>query len=298
VIHSMTGFGRGEAQVDGYQFLAEIKSVNHRFLNTKLRLPRDFSHLENTLVAQCAERCERGHLSAKVEIEPVGGGGSQAPRVNQQLIDRFLEIARDLESQSGIESGVSVQTLLSLPGALEWQPAGDTLDEAAFLDGARQALGAALDELLASRSTEGEALEREFQSRLETIERWRQVLQERAPEREQRERHRLREKVRALVPELAEELDHRVAQEIVLIADRLDISEELMRMRTHIEQFGSELTAVNGGAVGRKLTFLIQEMNREANTVAAKANDAEMQQAAIEIKSEMEKLREQAENVE
>ncbi|MCK5438569.1 MAG: DUF1732 domain-containing protein, partial [Gemmatimonadetes bacterium] len=163
---------------------------------------------------------------------------------------------------------------------------------------ARQALSAALAELVASRSTEGEALEREFQSRLETIERWRQVLQERAPEREPRERHRLRDKVQALVPELAEELDHRVAQEIVLIADRLDISEELMRMRTHIEQFGSELAAANGGAVGRKLTFLIQEMNREANTVAAKANDAEMQQAAIEIKSEMEKLREQAENVE
>jgi uncharacterized protein (TIGR00255 family) len=93
-----------------------------------------------------------------------------------------------------------------------------------------------LDQLVESRRTEGEALEREFRSRLETIERWRQVLQERAPEREQRERHRLREKVQALIPELAEELDHRVTQEIVLIADRLDISEELMRMRTHIEQ--------------------------------------------------------------
>ena len=99
MIHSMTGFGRGEAQVDGYQFLAEIKSVNHRFLNTKLRLPREFSHLENTLVAQCAERCERGHLSAKVEIEPVGGGGLQAPRVNQQLVDQLLEIAQDLGSR-------------------------------------------------------------------------------------------------------------------------------------------------------------------------------------------------------
>ncbi len=296
MIHSMTGFGRGEAQVDRYQFLAEIKSVNHRFLNTKLRLPREFSHLENTLVAQCAERCERGHLSAKVEIEPVGGGSSQAPRVNQQLVDQFLEIARGLGSR--VEGGISIQTLLSLPGVVEWHSAGEVLDDATFLDGARQALGVALDELVVSRSTEGEALEREFRSRLETIERWRQVLQERAPEREQHERHRLRDKVQALVPELAEELDHRVAQEIVLIADRLDISEELMRMRTHIEQFGSELTAGNGGAVGRKLTFLIQEMNREANTVAAKANDAEMQQAAIEIKSEMEKLREQAENVE
>jgi uncharacterized protein (TIGR00255 family) len=108
----------------------------------------------------------------------------------------------------------------------------------------------------------------------------------------------LRDKVQALVPELEGEPDHRVTQEIVLIADRLDISEELMRMRTHIEQFGSELSSASGGAVGRKLTFLIQEMNREANTVAAKANDAEMQQAAIEIKTEMEKLREQAENVE
>jgi uncharacterized protein (TIGR00255 family) len=292
----MTGFGRGEAQVDGYQFLAEIKSVNHRFLNTKLRLPREFSHLENTLVALCAERCERGHLAVKVEIEPTVGGASQVPRLNQPLVDEFLEIARKLGSR--VEGGFNIHTLLSLPGVIEWHSAGEGLGDDAFLTGAREALGAALDQLVASRRTEGEALERDFRSRLEMIERWRQVLEERAPEREQRERHRLREKVQALVPELAEELDHRVTQEIVLIADRLDISEELMRMRTHIEQFGAELSAANGGAVGRKLTFLIQEMNREANTVAAKANDAEMQQAAIEIKTEMEKLREQAENVE
>ncbi len=296
MIHSMTGFGRGEAQVDGYQFLAEIKSVNHRFLNTKLRLPREFSHLENTLVAECAERCERGHLAVKVEIEPTAGGGSQVPRLNQPLVDEFLEIARKLGSR--VEGGVNMQTLLSLPGVIEWHSAGEALDDDAFLGGAREALGAALDQLVESRRTEGEALEQEFLSRLETIERWRKMIEERAPEREQRERHRLRDKVQALVPELTEELDHRVMQEIVLIADRLDISEELMRMRTHIEQFGSELAAVEGGAVGRKLAFLIQEMNREANTVAAKANNAEMQQAAIEIKTEMEKLREQAENVE
>ncbi len=296
MIHSMTGFGRGEAQVDGYQFLAEIKSVNHRFLNTKLRLPREFSHLENKLVAECAERCERGHLAVKVEIEPTAGGGSQVPRLNQPLVDEFLEIARKLGSR--VEGGVNMQTLLSLPGVIEWHSAGEALGDDAFLGGAREALGAALDQLVESRRTEGEALEREFRSRLETIERWRQVLEERAPEREQRERHRLRDKVQALLPELEGEPDHRVTQEIVLIADRLDISEELMRMRTHIEQFGSELSSASGGAVGRKLTFLIQEMNREANTVAAKANDAEMQQAAIEIKTEMEKLREQAENVE
>lgn len=296
MIHSMTGFGRGEAQVDGYQFLAEIKSVNHRFLNTKLRLPREFSHLENTLVADCAERCERGHLSVNVEIETTAGGGSQVPRLNQSLVDEFLEIARKLGSR--VEGGVNMQTLLSLPGVIEWHSAGEAIDDDTFLGGAREALGAALDQLVESRRTEGEALEQEFRSRLETIERWREVLQERAPEREQRERHRLRDKVQALVPELTEELDHRVTQEIVMIADRLDISEELMRMRTHIEQFGSELSGADGRAVGRKLTFLIQEMNREANTVAAKANDAEMQQAAIEIKTEMEKLREQAENVE
>ena len=296
MIHSMTGFGRGEAQVDGYQVLAEIKSVNHRFLNTKLRLPREFSHLENTLAAECAARCERGHLSVKVEIEPIAGGGSQVPRLNQPLVDEFLEIARKLGSR--VEGGVSIQTLLSLPGVIEWHSAGEALEDDAFLGGAREALGAALDQLVESRRTEGEALEREFLTRLETIERWRKVIAERAPEREQRERHRFRDKVQALVPDLAGEPDHRVTQEIVMIADRLDISEELMRMRTHIEQFGSELSAGDGGAVGRKLTFLIQEMNREANTVAAKANDAEMQQAAIEIKTEMEKLREQAENVE
>lgn len=297
MIRSMTGFGRGESEAAEYRFLVEIKSVNHRFLNTNLRLPREFDHHESVLVARCAERCERGHLNVRVEVEPGAGRDARGPRLNREALDRLLEIVASIDGAEGVRGGVSAEGLLALPGVIDWEPPAIALDDAAFLAGARLALDAALEELNQSRATEGRALEADFRARLDSIERWRGRIEGDAPLREQRERERLQEKVRALLGDLDDESEQRIATEIVLLADRVDISEELTRLRAHLDHFAGELDAGQAG-VGRKLTFLLQELNREANTIGAKANDSAMQLAAIEIKSELEKMREQAENVE
>jgi uncharacterized protein (TIGR00255 family) len=296
MIRSMTGFGRGESQFDGYRFLVEIKSVNHRFLNTSLRLPREFGHLESALAAQCATRCERGHLSVKLDVEPIEGGQGRGPRLNREVLDRFLQLADGLEALPGVTGRLPVDALLTLPGVLEWEPVPIRLADDEFLAGAGEALGSALDEVVATRGIEGRALETDLRERLDALDQCGVRLAELAPAREARERERLRAKLAELMPADDPALEQRVAQEVVLHADRVDISEELTRMRAHLDHFRSELDA--SGAVGRKLTFLLQELHREANTIGSKANDPAMQRIAIEIKSELEKMREQAENVE
>jgi uncharacterized protein (TIGR00255 family) len=297
MIRSMTGFGRGESQTDGYRFMVEIKSVNHRFLNTSFRLPREFGHLESALAAHCATRCERGHLNVKLDVESLSSSRNQGPRINRDILDRFLEIARSLEALPEVSGRVSVESLLTLPGVLEWEPAPVDLADEAIVAGAITAVDAALDEVVASRSTEGRALEADLRGRLRSLRRGCDRLVELAPAREARERDRLKTKMAELVSMADPELERRVAQEIVLYADRVDVSEELTRTAAHLEHFDHELQS-SEGAVGRKLTFLLQELHREANTVGAKVNDAEMQRVAIEMKSELEKMREQVENVE
>lgn len=297
MIRSMTGFGRGESLADGYRFLVEIKSVNHRFLNTSFRLPREFGHLESALAARCAGRCERGHLSVKLDVEPIAGGGGRGPRLNREVLDRLLEVAQGLEGLPFVTHRVSIDTLLTLPGVLEWEPPPIALPDEAFLEGILAALDQALGEVVTSRTHEGRALERDLRERLSALEGGRARLAELAPAREARERERLKAKLAELLPVDDPALEQRVAQEAVFHADRVDISEELTRMRAHLDHFESELSSEDN-AVGRKLTFLLQELHREVNTIGAKANDPEMQRVAIEIKSELEKMREQAENVE
>lgn len=296
MIRSMTGFGRGEAVSSGYRFAVEIKSVNHRFLNLNVRLPRSFAHLESRVIALCSARCERGHLNVSVEIDREGEGIGRGPRLNRAVLDRYLEIVSALDG-IGPMAGVSADTLLGLPGVVEWESEEVVMDDEAFLVGASRALDSALEILVESREVEGRALFEDFRSRVEAIESYRRKVGELAPQREERERVRLREKVRVLLQDAAPDMERRIEEEIVLLADRMDVSEELTRMRAHLEHFMSELES-GERSVGRKLTFLLQELGREANTIGSKASDPEIQKAAIEIKSELEKMREQAENVE
>ena len=297
MIRSMTGYGRGEAVSSGYRFAAEIKSVNHRFLNLSVRLPRAFAHLESHVSALCSSRCERGHLNVSIEIEREGENAGSGPRLNRAVVDRYLEIVQTLGGLDAVQDGVSADTLLGLAGVVEWESEEVAIDDAAFLAGAGAVLETALDALIESRGTEGRALLDDFRARLEAIEVQRRHVAELVPQREERERERLREKVRALLQDQQGASESRIEEEIVLLADRVDVSEELTRMRAHLEHFAAELES-DGGSVGRKLTFLLQELGREANTIGSKASDSEIQKAAIEIKAELEKMREQAENVE
>ncbi|MDX1661114.1 MAG: YicC/YloC family endoribonuclease [Gemmatimonadota bacterium] len=298
MIRSMTGFGRGETEVDGYLYRAEIKSVNHRYFNANVRLPREFAHLESRVSGILSERVERGHLNVALEVEPATEAGSNGPRLDREVLDGYLEIVESLEGLWNVrKGGVSVEALLSLPGVVAWEDEQIELPEEEFFAGAGAALEPALDQLIASRETEGRALEADLRQRIAAIEERREQIGALAPEREASERERLRAKIADLLGDLDEETEGRIDKEIVLLADRIDVAEELTRMRAHLDHFVAELDA-DGGAVGRKLTFILQELLREANTIGSKANDPDMQQAAIEIKSEIEKMREQAENVE
>jgi uncharacterized protein (TIGR00255 family) len=297
VIRSMTGFGRGEAVSSGYRFAAEIKSVNHRFLNLSVRLPRAFAHLESRLAALCSSRCERGHLHVSIELEREGEDAGSGPRLNRAVLDRYLEIVRDLQGLGTVREGMSTDALLSLPGLVEWEAEEIAMQDESFLHGAGAALETALEEMLESRRTEGRALLEDFRARMGAVEAQRRRVEELAPRREERERERLRQKVRALIEDAPPEMEQRIEAEIVLLADRVDVSEELTRLRAHLDHFAAELDSETG-SVGRKLTFILQELGREANTIGSKALDPEMQKSAIEIKAELEKMREQAENVE
>ena len=298
MIRSMTGFGRGEAVFSGYRFAAEIKSVNHRFLNLNVRMPRAFAHLESRVTALCSSRCERGHLHVSIEIEREGEDGGRGPRLNRKVLERYLEIVSDLAGLGADGREISTGSLLGLPGVIEWDAEEIAMADDAFAEGAAAAVGMALDALVESRRTEGRALLEDFRARIDSIESSRRRIEALSPQREERERDRLGPAVRrGALEDPAEELERRIEQEIVLLADRVDVSEELTRMRAHLDHFVGELES-DEGSIGRKLTFLLQELGREANTIGSKASDPEMQKAAIEIKSELEKMREQAENVE
>ncbi len=297
MIRSMTGFGRGETESGGHRFRVEARSVNHRYFNANLRLPREYAHLESRLAAACGERVERGHLNLQIEVEPAEGAPGRLPTLNRVLLDRYLEILESLEHLPGVTKRVTADALLGLQGVLEWEAEAERLEDDVFLAGIGSALDRALDQLVSSREVEGAALDRDFRERMANIEAARAKIAELAPRREERERERLRSKAKELLDDAGEPWDARIAHEIVLLADRLDVSEELTRMRAHLDHFEAELDADAGG-VGRKLSFLLQELGREANTIGAKGNDAEIQQVAIEIKAELEKMREQAENVE
>ncbi|MDX1622599.1 MAG: YicC/YloC family endoribonuclease [Gemmatimonadota bacterium] len=296
MIRSMTGFGRSEAEAHGVRFRVEIKSVNHRFFNANLRLPREFDHLERRLEATCSSRIERGHLSVQLELERSGSAAGGGPTLERDTLDRYLEIVESLESLPGVTKRISVEGLLALPGVVEWASGSAGLDDEAFLEGAGRALEDALEELLAAREEEGAAIEADLRGRLAAIDEQRERIVALLPEREARERERLRTKVAELLEDPEEASESRIAQEVILYADRVDVSEELTRLAAHLERFHEELEG--DGAVGRKLTFLLQELHREANTIGAKANDAEIQQASVEIRAEIERMREQAENVE
>lgn len=299
MIRSMTGFGRGEAVVEGQRFRVEIKSVNHRYLNANVRLPRELARFESRVVARCGERVERGHLDVAIEVEAADETAEgQGPRLVRPTLDRFLELIDSLEGLWNVRGGVSVETLLGLPGVIDWEGEPLDLDDETIWSGLGRAIDAAIEEVVDSREIEGRSLESDFRERLDTIAHLRERLAERAPDREAEARQRLREKVGDLLEtSMEDELDRRIEQEIVLLADRIDVSEELSRMGAHLDHFAEELDG-EAESVGRKLTFILQELHREANTIASKANDPRMQQDAIEIKSELEKMREQAENVE
>jgi uncharacterized protein (TIGR00255 family) len=295
MILSMTGFGSASFRLADTPFAIELRSVNQRHLDVRVRLPRALAALEPELRARIQEKFERGKLECSVTAP---GGDALAARleIDAAALRAYLEAARELEREHGLRASGSAE-LLALPGVarlVEPELEGDDLRRALL-----PALDAAIAGLAAMRAAEGEALARDLEGRLARILELAAELESRAGEVAQSVRERLRKRARQLEAEVGVVDEARLHQELALAADRLDISEEIVRLRSHVEQFRKLLAGAGPGKpAGRRLEFLLQEMSREANTLGAKGADAPAAHLVVELKTELERMREQVQNVE
>jgi uncharacterized protein (TIGR00255 family) len=294
MIRSMTGYGRAEAAGVRLVLSAECKSVNHRHLDIALKLPRELTGFEPDVRRLAQSAVGRGRVEITVSMSPVPGGSLNALSVNVSQAREYATGARALADQLGLDEGPRLAWLLEQPGVMV-RDAEPSLSPAEAWPLLADAVTRALAELGSRRAAEGETLARELAVLHGTLSAHVEHMAERAPAAVDRRAARLRERIQSLIGEAT--LDEaRIATEIAVWADKTDVTEELTRLRAHADQL--TLLLRDGGMVGRTLDFLIQEMNREVNTVGSKADDLEISQAVIAAKSTLEKLREQAQNIE
>lgn len=294
MIRSMTGYGRAEAASARLGLAVEVKSVNHRHLDVALKLPRAIASLEPDARRLVQSAVQRGRVDILVSLAPVEGKSLNPLAVDLGLAREYAATAGRVADETGLVGGVTLIWVLGQPGVItrEGETAITAEDAWPLLE---QALTKALAELVARRETEGEALRRDLLSVHAALVAQVDVFAARAPEAVARRSARLRERIQALLGETPLD-ESRIATEVAVWAEKTDISEELARLRAHLDQLALLLN--DGGLVGRTLDFLLQETNREVNTVGSKADDLEISQAVITAKSLLEKLREQTQNLE
>ena len=294
MIRSMTGFGRAEVTGETVAITVEARSVNHRHLDIGLRLPNAWSSLEGDVRRIVQARVERGRVDVSVQVSPLPTQSTRTVRVDSALAQRYVEQARQLAREIGVGGDVDLGWVLGRPGVIELTDAPPA-DAAVVWPLVASALGRALDELVERRSVEGTALASELRGLGAALSDALGQMHARAPVAAARREERLRERMTALLAGTS--LDEaRVATEVAVWATKTDVAEELARLRVHLDELGLMLD--KGGSVGRQLDFLIQEMNREVNTVGSKADDLELSQAALGAKGLLEKIREQVQNLE
>jgi uncharacterized protein (TIGR00255 family) len=294
MIRSMTGFARAEASDTKAVVAVEARSVNHRHLDIAIRLPRMLAGFEMDARRLVQSRLERGRVDISVQLSPIAGISLQHVHVDHTLARVWLSEARVLGNELGLDGEVGLAWILERPGVARLEEA-EAVEPTLAWPTLAQALNATLDGLVARRTAEGEVLAAELRALHADLGATVAQIAERVPTAMARRTERLRERIRILVGDAT--LDEgRIATEVAVWAERTDITEELVRLRAHLEQF--VLTLDKGGPVGRPLDFLIQELNREVNTVGAKADDLELSQAVLTAKGVLERMREQAQNLE
>lgn len=293
MLRSMTGFGTAEGPVGGVRVSVELRSVNHRFFNPSLKLPTALSKFEGDIREQLRQRIARGHVSVSVRVVREQ---EAAALVDEAKFAAAAATLKALQERHGLGGEVDVATVLRMPDVLQLTR-DDAGLETATVEQLQPVVEAAVEALQAMRAAEGARLAQVIGERLTLIEQAVGRIAVRAPERVVAQRDRLRENVEKLAGGVAVD-PQRLAQEIAILADRLDVGEELDRFASHITAFREAMASKTGDGVGKRLGFLLQEMLREANTTGSKANDAPMLQNVVAIKEELERIREQVENVE
>jgi uncharacterized protein (TIGR00255 family) len=291
LIKSMTGFGSAEASVGSHRVAVEIRSVNHRFFSPSIKTPSALARLEGDIRELLRERVTRGHVTASVRI---GADVESGPRLDADRIAAYADQVRAISAKLGLSEPVRMDSLLRLPQILTTEEAAAPPDSAdAILPIVRQAL----EEMDSMRAAEGAKLREIILDRLAATEAAMKRVADRAPTRVVEQRDRLRKAVMSLM-EGALPNEDRIAQEIAMLADRLDVAEEIARFATHVSAFRATIDAPPPDGVGKRLGFLLQELLREANTTGSKANDAAITAEVLSIKEDLERIREQVENLE
>jgi len=289
----MTAYGKGEYLRDGKRFQVELKSLNNRYRDVVLRIPRNLQGFEKELRTLIDSKIRRGRVEIFFQIESSHEAPPYALELNLPLVDVYLKIFEQLSERSGLNQEFRLETLLQMNDVVNIK--ADTDDEAEMGKALYETLSIGLNSLVDMRRKEGAAIETDLRKRLKRIAGFVNEVRGRTSEIVEAYRVRLTENIGKMCQTLEVDAD-RIAQEVALFAERSDITEELVRMGSHVEQFSTYLEMDD--VVGRRLDFLIQEMNREVNTLGSKASDSFVSRIAVEMKAELEKLREQVQNVE
>ncbi len=294
MVKSMTGFGRCETEINGRAITVEIKSVNHRYFEFSCRITRGYSFLEDKLKAFVNARVARGKIDMFVSV----GAADDVPcevAVNHSLVSGYLTAMKEISDTYGVPNDASVVALSRFPDVFTVNKA--PVDEEQLTADVLTAADAALNSFIAMRETEGARMKADILSRAETILSIVSEIEERSPQTVREYENRLLERIRQTLENLSVEVDEqRILTEVAVFADKVAVAEETVRLRSHFEQLRAFLSLDQ--PVGRKIDFIIQEMNREANTIGSKVQDAVLAHKVVDIKSEIEKIREQVQNIE
>ena len=293
MIKSMTGFGRAEVITKERKITVELKSVNHRYLDLNIKMPRKFNMLEGQVRSLMKQYMQRGKVDVFINYEDYTGGGV-ALKYNHDLAAAYLGYLQQMADEFGLENDIRVSTLSRYPEVLTMEEKMD--DEEELWKGLKKALDGAIAQFIQTRTVEGENLKKDLIAKLDGMLELVGQIEERAPKIIAEYREKLEGKVKELLEDT--QIDEgRIASEIVIFADKICTDEEVVRLRSHVEHMKATLQSDDSG-IGRKLDFIAQEMNREANTILSKANDLETSNIGIELKTEIEKVREQIQNIE
>ena len=292
MIKSMTGFGRYEVAENNRKFTVEIKAVNHRYLDVNIKLPKKLNYFESSIRGELKNYISRGKVDVFISYEDFGETTSSV-RYNRTLAEEYLKYLRQMAEDFGLNDDIRVSSLSKYPEVFTMEDAG--VDEEEIWKELQKALDGAAEMFVKTRIEEGEHLREDLIQKLDGMLGLVDFITERSPKIIEEYRLRLKEKVRELLEETAVD-ENRLLTEVTIFADKVCVDEELVRLKSHIE--ATKKTLMEGGSIGRKLDFIAQEMNREANTILSKANDLEISNCGIELKTEIEKVREQIQNIE
>ncbi len=292
MVTSMTGFGRGKVSEQDFEITVEIKSVNHRYFEYSSRMPRAYQFIDEKIKSLLSSRISRGKVEVSVLIEDTSDNSLELS-INRTYADAYVKALHNLAKEYHLKDDLKVSALVGNSDIFTVKRR--EVEDEVIAELVLKATAAALDNFIAMRAAEGERLVEDVKSRSGQILEWVAIIEERSPKTVREHREKIEQRIKELIGDVQVD-EQRLLTETAIFADKIAVAEETVRLRSHIASLNSMFES--GGAIGRKLDFIVQEMNRETNTIGSKAQDIEINRIVVDIKSEIEKIREQIQNIE